>query len=168
MSVASRVEISPTCKAVVPTKSPSMKHNQMKIKAHYEAWGGEGLDSLLSKSKKGGSLYEMHLNIEKKKRILKAASKDQPQNVPASQQAEESTVPAPPSTFMSDVVVKKSVLQLEKEAAPARYERVNLKRAQPSEEWQPLGQDFVRKKPRIQMEQEKFKEQQQSNTQLML
>jgi hypothetical protein len=46
------------------------------LESHYDAWGGEGLDSLLTKSKKGGgSLYELHVNNVVKKREQKALAK---------------------------------------------------------------------------------------------
>lgn len=56
--------------------SPKKKHNYKKIMNHYDAWGGAGLDELLSKSKKGGSLYEMHVKLETKKRLLKQQEKE--------------------------------------------------------------------------------------------
>ena len=56
---------------------PSKPKFRSFLESHYDAWGGEGLDSLLNKAKKGGgTLYDLHVNNVVKKREQKALEKD--------------------------------------------------------------------------------------------
>lgn len=111
--------------------------NGRRLKDHYSAWGGEGLDALLSKAKRGGPMYDIYVN-QLKKREQKRIAKDQTgacQSSPS--KAAEISEPARKRPKIEEanwgssgldqlgVVMKKSRLEREQEAAKKALESIN-------------------------------------------
>ena len=87
-----------------------MNYQERKIQEHYAAWGGEGLDSLLTKAeqvKKGktGGIYDLH-----QAQILRNAKKASKEQSPLNEKS-LNIKNTESDSFMENVKVKKSPLQ---------------------------------------------------------
>ena len=144
------------------------------IQNHYDAWGGQGLDALLSQAKqtKEGSMQDLHHKLLKK-REAKHTSKKLKQDCDMSVTDERQTIhpvtihkPLADSTFCADTKPRQSKLELMKSKSH-EYEKVGSKRTniQTTQEWEPLDQmQFKLKKSKIQQDKEQFIKMQQEGT----